>query len=160
MESLHARSRATRPVPPGRLALPVAIVYAAFAATLVLIHDYSARARIERRLAASEARLRPALDATGLGLWDYAEERDTVEGNEKVARMRRRAPEVFSESRAAWAGRVHPDDGAAVCERRELGLTGMRERVSLAGGTVAVASSADAGSRVRAILPLAPEAPA
>jgi len=84
-------------------------------ATLVLVHDVSARCRIERRLAVGEARLQLAMHATGLGLWEYAVARDTVESDEQVARMLARPREAFHESRAEWVARAHPDDAAAVC---------------------------------------------
>ena len=64
----------------------------------------------ERDLQASETRLRLAMRSTGIGLWDYRPGEETVGSNDEVARMLGYAPESFSETRAAFVERLHPDD--------------------------------------------------
>ncbi len=68
----------------------------------------------ERDLLASETRLRLAMEATGIGLWDYRPGEEAVGSNDEVARMLGYAPETFSETRAAFVERLHPDDRESV----------------------------------------------
>jgi len=64
----------------------------------------------ERDLLASETRLRLAMRSTGIGLWDYRPGEETVGSNDEVARMLGYPPETFTETRAAFVARLHPDD--------------------------------------------------
>lgn len=62
----------------------------------------------------SETRLRLAMRATGLGLWDYRPGQEAVGSNEEVARLLGYDPVAFSETRAAFVDRLHPDDREAM----------------------------------------------
>lgn len=62
------------------------------------------------RLSDSEACLRLAMKVTGLGLWDYRADSETVGSNEQTARLLGHAPEAFRETRTAFVARLHPDD--------------------------------------------------
>ncbi|NMG36229.1 PAS domain-containing protein [Azoarcus sp. TTM-91] len=80
--------------------------------------------QLQQGLLRREARLRLAIRATGLGLWDYRVDGDVVEHDESVARMVGAAPEAFSESAEAWLERVHPEDRERVRERFRAYLGG------------------------------------
>lgn len=134
---------------PGLLALPVALIYAAFAVAWIVysdqiigiwVHDprrltelqtlkglvfvlttaallwlltrrgFARQAELQAVLARREARLRLAMRATGLGLWEYSVERRAVEYDEEAARLLGLPPEPFGESVDAWLARLHPDD--------------------------------------------------
>lgn len=58
----------------------------------------------------SETRLRLAMKATGLGLWDFRRGEEVVGSNDEVARLLGYRPEEFAETRAAFVARLHPDD--------------------------------------------------
>ncbi|HRQ56206.1 MAG TPA: PAS domain-containing protein [Azoarcus taiwanensis] len=58
----------------------------------------------------SETRLRLAMKATGLGLWDFRRGEEIVGSNDEVARLLGYRPEEFAETRAAFVARLHPDD--------------------------------------------------
>lgn len=134
---------------PGMLALPVALIYAAFAVAWIVYSDqvigiwvrdpdrlteiqtlkglffvvstalilwamvrrgFARQAELQAVLTRREARLRLALRATGLGLWDYLVPSREVEYDEEAARMLGRPPESFREAAETWLARLHPDD--------------------------------------------------
>ena len=70
----------------------------------------------------SETRLRLAMKATGLGLWDFRRGEEAVGSNDEVARLLGYRPEEFAETRAAFVARLHPDDRERVrsCFREYL----------------------------------------
>jgi PAS domain S-box-containing protein len=83
----------------------------------VLIAGRRSRKRLEateRALTASETRLRLAMKATGLGLWDYRPGQESVGSNDEVAQLLGYEPEAFSETRAAFVERLHPEDRGMV----------------------------------------------
>lgn len=55
-------------------------------------------------------RLRLAMKATGLGLWDFRRGEEIVGSNDEVARLLGYRSEEFAETRAAFVARLHPDD--------------------------------------------------
>jgi PAS domain S-box-containing protein len=72
-----------------------------------------------------------------------------------------RAPAHGSGQRRDAADSGNPNSGASKAARQRgrisiLGLTGMSERVYLAGGTLSIESAPGAGTTVRAVFPLAP----
>ncbi|HRE13069.1 MAG TPA: PAS domain S-box protein, partial [Usitatibacteraceae bacterium] len=64
-------------------------------------------------LRVSEERLRLALDAAGLGLYDVDIPAGQVTVNAQYARMLGHDPATFRESAADWVARLHPDDREA-----------------------------------------------
>ncbi len=76
-----------------------------------------ALAAAEQALRDSETRLRLAMHATGLGLWDYRPGQERVGSNEEFAVLLGYEPDSFEETRAAFVERLHPDDRAAVRAR-------------------------------------------
>lgn len=68
----------------------------------------------EQALKASETRLRLAMKATGLGLWDYRPGQESVGSNDEVALLLGYEPDAFSETRAAFVERLHPEDRGMV----------------------------------------------
>lgn len=92
-----------------------------------------ARPTLRQRLSATErdlqdslTRLKLAMQSTGIGLWDYRPGQERVGSNEEVARMLGHAPETFSETRAAFVERLHPEDRAFVRARFRDYLGGLR----------------------------------
>ncbi|MCK6399809.1 PAS domain S-box protein [Thauera aminoaromatica] len=72
--------------------------------------DVSGQKRAESALAESEERLRLALQATNLGLYDLNVQSGEALVNAEYAAMLGYAPETFVETNAAWIERIHPDD--------------------------------------------------
>ncbi|ANQ83768.1 PAS domain-containing protein [Azoarcus olearius] len=152
---------------PAMLALPVALIYAAFAVAWIVYSDqvigiwvrdpdrltdvqtlkgivfvvgtalmlwamvrrgYARQAELQEVLLRREARLRIALRATGLGLWDYLVESREVEYDEEAARMLGRPPAAFREPAEVWLGRLHPDDREPFRQRFRDYLEGRSEQ--------------------------------
>lgn len=164
---------------PGLLALPVALIYAAFAVAWIVYSDqiigiwvrdpdrltemqtlkgllfvvgtalllwvmvrrgFARQADLQAVLSRREARLRIALRATGLGLWDYLVDSREVEYDDEAARMLGRPPEPFRESADKWLARLHPDDRESFRQRFRDYLEGRSEqynnefRLAMPGG--------------------------
>ena len=68
------------------------------------------RARLERELRASEARLRLALDGADLGSWDIDVRTGAARWNRRHAAMQGYEPEGGPVSMQKWKDRFHPDD--------------------------------------------------
>jgi len=98
---------------------------AALAATVVdnarLVAQH---ARAQDALRASEERLRLAVEAGDLGIWDWDIPTDRVTWTDAVYRLHGVAPGAFGGSVADFAAMIHPDDRAAVRERIEAALAG------------------------------------
>jgi len=78
----------------------------------------------EQALVASETRLRLAMHATGLGLWDYQPGQESVGSNDEVALLLGYEPAEFRETRSAFVERLHPDDRDAMRARFRAYLEG------------------------------------
>lgn len=78
----------------------------------------------EQALVASEIRLRLAMHATGLGLWDYRPGQESVGSNDEVALLLGYEPAAFHETRSAFVERLHPDDRQPVRVRFRAYLDG------------------------------------
>lgn len=78
----------------------------------------------EQALVASETRLRLAMHATGLGLWDYRPGQESVGSNDEVALLLGYEPAGFRETRSAFVDRLHADDRQAVRARFRAYLDG------------------------------------
>ena len=64
----------------------------------------------EASIRSNEERLRLALEATHLGIYDHDVATGQVAVNAEYARMLGYEPEGFTESTDSWSGRLHPED--------------------------------------------------
>jgi PAS domain S-box-containing protein len=99
----------------GAMGLPVIVIYPVATALLAaLMVNRLRRERVLQPLRDSEERLRLALNASNIGLFD--EDVQTGEGtvNEQYARMLGYDPADFLETTTSWIERLHPDDRDAV----------------------------------------------
>ena len=77
---------------------------------IITTEDVTARVVAERALKASEQRLRLALDAADMGIWEWDVSAGTYQWNDQTYRMLGYEPQSFVPDYDAWARRVHPDD--------------------------------------------------
>jgi PAS domain S-box-containing protein len=77
---------------------------------IVTTEEVTARVVAERALKASEQRLRLALDAADMGIWEWDVSARTYQWNDQTYRMLGYDPQSFVPDYDAWASRVHPDD--------------------------------------------------
>ncbi|MBN8644336.1 MAG: PAS domain-containing protein [Planctomycetes bacterium] len=84
--------------------------------------DVTALRDADRRVAESERRLRPALDAAGLGTFDVDLVTGRMSHDERAGAILGLEPGRFIESFEARKARFHPDDLPGVCERERLTL--------------------------------------
>ena len=95
-------------------------------ARLVLAHDVTDKKRAEEELRESEKRLRLALEAGGLGIYDLDLRTGEAKVSPEYATMLGYDPGTFRETNAAWLDRLHPDDHervAAVFHHYVAGMT-------------------------------------
>jgi PAS domain S-box-containing protein len=76
--------------------------------------DISERKRLEAALAASEERLRLALDASNEGMWDWDLTTDVAVVNDQWYHLRGFAPGEIPTTLNSWYSMTYPDDVAAV----------------------------------------------
>ncbi|CUS33719.1 PAS domain S-box protein [Candidatus Nitrospira nitrificans] len=81
---------------------------------IVNAHDISERKRVEAMLRASQEKLRQALRASGIGLWDWNTETNDVVFSDEWKRQLGYEPEEIADSFEAWTARLHPEDRDAV----------------------------------------------
>ena len=74
------------------------------------LQDITDRKQAEVALSQSEQRLRLALDAAGMGIWEWDVSAGTYQWNDQTYRMLGYEPQSFVPDYGAWARRVHPDD--------------------------------------------------
>ena len=77
---------------------------------IITTEEVTARVVAERALKASEQRLRLALDAADMGIWEWDVSAGTYQWNDQTYRMLGYEPQSFVPDYDAWARRVHPDD--------------------------------------------------
>ena len=77
---------------------------------IITTEDVTARVLAERALKESEQRLRLALDAADMGIWEWDVSAGTYRWNDQTFRMLGYEPQSFVPDYGAWARRVHPDD--------------------------------------------------
>ena len=77
---------------------------------IITTEDVTARVVAERALRESEQRLRLALDAADMGIWEWDVSAGTYQWNDQTYRMLGYEPQSFVPDYGAWARRVHPDD--------------------------------------------------
>ena len=77
---------------------------------LSIARDITSELATRRALEESEARLRLALQAANQGLFDLDLDTGTAVVSAEYARMLGHDPATFTETRAAWYERMHPDD--------------------------------------------------
>ncbi len=86
------------------------------ATLLGTILDITARKEAELALRDSEERLRLALDATGVGIWDWNLVTDTWVANDTYYEMLGYQPQHTVEPRRFWSDRIHPEDHDRIVE--------------------------------------------
>ena len=74
------------------------------------LQDITDRKQAEVALSQSEQRLRLALDAADMGIWEWDVSAGTYQWNDQTFRMLGYEPQSFEPDYSAWARRVHPDD--------------------------------------------------
>jgi PAS domain S-box-containing protein len=89
-----------------------------------IARDITERARAEERLRRSEERLRLALDAAGMGTWEWDLTSGVVAWSEEAERILRVTPGGGPRSLAAYLEMVHPADRAEVEGRLGPALDG------------------------------------
>jgi PAS domain S-box-containing protein len=115
-----------------------------------VIQDVTDRKLIETNLSTSEERLRLALEAAGMAVWDLDLRTGKDVWNDQSFRMIGFEPGEITAGYATWLGHVHPDDRAAVddafkksladgseqqSEYRVIDRNGRRKWVSVRGRT-------------------------
>lgn len=78
-------------------------------ATLV-VHEITARRRLEDALRASEARLRLALDAARMGIWEWNVRTNELHWSEQLEAIHGMAPGTFDGTFECYRNVIHPDD--------------------------------------------------
>ncbi len=83
-----------------------------------IVEDFSERSEMEAQLEASEERFKLAVEAAGIGVWDYSSEHDRLLWDDRMYRLHgiERNGERLDVS--AWRRCIHPEDRARVA--REL----------------------------------------
>ena len=82
--------------------------------------------QLSGHLLAEEARLALAMEIAALGIWDYHADRESVVCNDQAAIMLGYDPAEFSETRAAFVARLHPEDRSRVRAAFREFLAGQR----------------------------------
>lgn len=86
--------------------------------------DMTKRRQLEQVLAASEERLRWAMDATSEGLWDWDILTGAVLGNDQWHRLFGYEPDEIPATINLWSSALHPDDAPAASQALDDYLQG------------------------------------
>ena len=113
---------------------------------IVIVHDITARKRVETELRESQGRLTGALAATGMGVWEIDLDSRRLVWSESLASLYRRPAESFAGDAVAAMTQTHPDDAARVAADLRAALASRSEfqaefRVLLPDGQVRWLSS-------------------
>jgi PAS domain S-box-containing protein len=95
-----------------------------------VIQDVTDRKLIEMNLSTSEERLRLALEAAGMAVWDLDLRTGKDVWNDQSFRMIRYEPGEIKAGYATWLGHVHPDDRTAVDDAFKKSLADGTEQQS------------------------------
>lgn len=80
---------------------------------------------IESRFNVSEERLKLAVEAAGMGVWEYGISSDTLVWDAGMYRLHDRQPDATIRTLAAWRALVHPDDRETLDETLALAIAGL-----------------------------------
>ena len=94
---------------------------------IITTEEVTARVVAERALKASEQRLRLALDAADMGIWEWDVSAGTYQWNDQTYRMLGYEPQSFVPDYSAWARRVHPDDLPRLAAEAQIMMEHPRE---------------------------------
>jgi PAS domain S-box-containing protein len=97
---------------------------------IITTEDVTARVVAERALRESEQRLRLALDAADMGIWEWDLTTGTYRWNDQTYRIFGYEPQSFVPDYNAWAIRVHPDDLPKLSAEAKLMMEKPREAVA------------------------------
>jgi two-component system cell cycle sensor histidine kinase/response regulator CckA len=104
-----------------------AVTFRGKAARLVLSHDTTERLRIERQLRETEERMRFALHASQVGVWEVNLQTNGTYWSETCEALHGLAPGAFAGTLDAFLDRIHPDDRPAVYEGMNSAIRDRRE---------------------------------
>ena len=94
------------------------------------LQDITDRKQAEIALSQSEQRLRLALDAADMGIWEWNVSAGTYEWNDQTYRMLGYEPQSFVPDYDAWARRVHPDDLPKLAAEAQQMMENPREAIA------------------------------
>lgn len=117
-------------------------------AFLAIVLDISERARFEAERKQAETQLQDltdrlglAVQAAGMGIWEWDIGKNHVHWDEQMFKLYKIHPEDFSNVYDAWLSRVHPDDLAVTAAIEQKALFGKQDyevefRIVWPGGTI------------------------
>ncbi len=79
-----------------------------------VFEDYTESRKAEERMRFIQQRLELALEASGIGMWDWFMKNGLYEFDERWSRMLGYAPDELERTEAAWRSLIHPGDEPAV----------------------------------------------
>lgn len=96
---------------------------------LSIVRDVTERNQTERAVREGERRLRLALWATSVGIWEWHLESNTIEWSEETMRIFGISPAEFCSNYESFHERIHPDDRKKIVEQlRDLVASSAEER--------------------------------
>jgi PAS domain S-box-containing protein len=105
-----------------RLYVPMRSASGEVNGALAIVRDATARYAAQDELRKSEAKLRMTAEATGVGLWSWEPESDTIAWDDTMLRLFGLAPGSAPRNLNGYLALVHPDERARASERIRRGL--------------------------------------
>lgn len=85
-------------------------------------HEAAGRIRADRARRESEARMRVALNASKMGVWEYDFMRNAITWDDQMMRLYQVRPGDFTNDYEVWEKAVHPDDRARACKELQAAI--------------------------------------